>query len=93
MYLKSKKYLNKKGYKVQILSNVSIFKCNSTQAQCNYAADKLYEEAERQVKERGAIYYDIEPYVEPNYGIMGVNLRVFNTKEIYDNYIKKNNLN
>ena len=89
MYLKSKKYLNKNGYKVQILSNVSIFKCNSTQSQCDYAAKKLYAEAERQAKERGAIYYNIEAYVEPNYGIMGVNLRVFNTKEMYDEYMKK----
>lgn len=83
-----KKYKNSKGYKVQILSNYSVLKINgSTQEKSLQMHDMLIAEANRIIERDNIKYYSIEDYQEPNYGIMGVNLRVFDTKEIYEKYI------
>lgn len=84
-----RKYKNTKGYKIQILSSYSVFPINGgtkegTRIERNYLTD----EAKGIVKKEGIQYYVIENYTEPMYGLVGVNLRVFDTKEIYDNYLK-----
>ena len=84
----TKKYKNAKGYKVQILSNYSVFRINgSTKEKSLQMHNMLIEEANRIIKRDNIKYYIIQDYQEPNYGIMGVNLRVFDTKEIYEKYI------
>lgn len=83
-----KKYKNAKGYKVQILSNYSVFAINgATKEKSLQMHNMLVEEANRIIKRDNIKYYIIKDYQQPNYGIMGVNLTVFDTKEIYEKYI------
>ena len=91
--MKIKKYKTASGLKYQILSNQSCFKINGGNDEVNSKAyNDCMNEADKLIAENHYSYYIKEKYVKPNYGIIGVNLRIYNSNDAFVKELKKRKL-
>lgn len=87
--MKIRKYSNVKCTKYQILSEVSCFKINGgTKERNERVFNECVEEADKIIEKNGYKYFLKDKYTEPNYGIIGLNLRVYSSQEEVDKELK-----
>lgn len=87
--MRIRKYSNTKCTKYQILSGISCFKINGGTPERNERVyNECVEEANKIIEKNGYKYFLKDMYTEPNYGIIGLNLRVYSSQEDLDKELK-----